>query len=159
MATLSTTDMKLIDSIFGMYSGWVLDFSNSTFDAFFRRDVGVNIYDDAYAAYGDSKGKRFRGFLENARPAAVVRALSELWAYREAGRLDRGEKDTVPNARARLSEVIVKLGGNPLPGGPAEAAQAAAPPASSGPTEGQLAALEAEFVVQTSLDETPQQRG
>lgn len=159
MATLSTTDMKLINSIFGMYSGWILDFSNSTFDAFFRRDVGVNIYDDAYATYGDSKGKRFRGFLENAPPAAVVKALTELWAYREAGRLDRGEKDTVLNARARLSEVIVKLGGKPLPCDPAEAPQAAAPHASSGPSEGLLAALEAEFLALTRMDETPQQRG
>jgi hypothetical protein len=55
--------------------------------------------------------------------------------------------------------VIVKLGGKPLPGDPAEAAQAAAPPASSGPSEGLLAALEAEFLTLTSMDETPQQRG
>lgn len=127
MAALSTTDMKLIDSIFGIYSGYVLDFSNSTFDAFFRRDVGVDVYDAAYATYGDSKGKRFRAFLENARAAAVVKALTELWTYREVDRLDRGEMETIPNARARLSELIVKLGGKPLPGNPAEATQAAAP--------------------------------
>lgn len=159
MATLSTTDMKLIDSIFGMYGGWVLDFSNSTFDAFFRRDVGVNIYDAAYATYGDSKGKRFRGFLENAQSPAVVKALTELWAYREAGLLDRGEKETVPNARARLSEVIAKLGGKPLPNGSSEPSKAAAPAAPSGPSEGVLGALEAEFLALTGMDETPQYRG
>jgi hypothetical protein len=159
MATLSTTEMKLIDSIFGMYSGWVLDFSNSTFDAFFRRDVGVNIYDAVYATYGDSKGKRLRGFLENAQSAAVVKALSELWIYREAGRLDRGEKETVPNARARLSEVVVKLGGKPLAGDTAEPAEAAAHAAPFGPSEGVLAALEAEFLALTRMDETPQNRG
>jgi len=159
MAALSTTDMKLIDSIFGIYSGYVLDFSNSTFDAFFRRDVGVDVYDAAYATYGDSKGKRFRAFLENARAAAVVKALTELWTYREVDRLDRGEMETIPNARARLSELIVKLGGKPLPGNPAEATQAAAPTRSSRPSEGVLAALEVEFLALTRMDETPQQRG
>jgi len=160
MAILSTTDMKLIDSVFGMYSGWVLDFSNSTFEAFFRRDVGVDIYDNAYATYGDSKGKRLRGFLENAQPAAVVKALTEMWAYREAGRLDRGEDEKVANARARLSALIVKLGGKPLPGDPSsEPGPAAAPAQPAGLSEGVLAALEAEFLAMTAMDETPQQRG
>ena len=89
----------------------------------------------------------------------MVKALTELWAYREAGRLDRGEKDTVPNARARLSEVIVKLGGKPLPADPAMPAQAAAPAAPSGPSEGVLAGLEAEFLALTNMNETPHQRG
>jgi len=33
MAQLTTTEMALIDNIFGMYGGYVLDFSNDRFAA------------------------------------------------------------------------------------------------------------------------------
>ncbi len=35
----------------------LLDFTNSTFADFFHREVGIDIYDHAYAIYGGSKGK------------------------------------------------------------------------------------------------------
>ncbi len=44
MAQLTTTDMALVYSIFGMYSGWVLDFSNDRFAASFNRDLQIDIY-------------------------------------------------------------------------------------------------------------------
>ncbi|MEO7221198.1 MAG: hypothetical protein ABIY37_01875 [Devosia sp.] len=117
MAALSTTDMKLIDSIFGMYSGNVLDFSIPRFGSFFQRDLGIDIFHDRYAIHGGSKGKMFRGFLEVASNADAARALHALWEYRETYRLDQNEKDTVLNSRTRLSAVVVKLGGKPLPAG------------------------------------------
>lgn len=46
MAQLSTTDMALVDNIFGMYSGYVLNFSNDRFAAFFNRDLKIDIYHD-----------------------------------------------------------------------------------------------------------------
>ena len=61
---LTTADMKLIDNLFGMYSGYVMDFTNKRFGSFFKRDIGVDIYDDAYAIHGTSKGKRLLAFLE-----------------------------------------------------------------------------------------------
>jgi hypothetical protein len=44
MAQLTTIDMALINDIFGMYSGYVLDFSNDRFAAFFNRDLKIDIY-------------------------------------------------------------------------------------------------------------------
>ena len=114
MAQLSTTDMALVDNIFGMYSGYVLNFSNDRFAAFFNRDLKIDIYHDRYAIHGTSKGKHFRAFLEIAPNADVVRTLKALWEYREAGMLDRGEAETVPNARQRMSNLLVKLGGAAL---------------------------------------------
>lgn len=160
MAALSTVDMKLIDSLFGMYGGYVLDFSNNTYSAFFRNDVGLDIYDDVYAAYGDSKGKRLRRFLEVGQPVTVAKALAALWEYRDASRVDRGDVETVPNARARLSSLIMKLGGKPLPAdastGPSPAVP---PPKPETPSEEVLAALEAAFLAMTQMDEQPHQRG
>ena len=160
MATLSTVDMKLIDSLFGMYGGHVLNFSNATFASFFSRDVGVDIYNDAYAIHGASKGKRLRGFLEVGQTNAVVKALHALWEIREVERMERGEEEKVPHARVRLSALVVKLGGSPLTGDPStEPPPAAAPTKPAGPGQNELAALESEFMALTQMDEVPQQRG
>ncbi|WP_292230209.1 restriction endonuclease [Mesorhizobium sp.] len=157
MAQLTTTDMALIDKIFGMYGGYVLDFSNDRFSAFFVRDLQIDIYHDRYAIYGTSKGKHFRAFLEIAPNADVVRALTALWEYRDAGMLNRGEAETVPNARQRLSNLLVKLGGEALPADLGAATPTVPEP--KGPNESVLAALEQEFLAMTAMDEVPQQRG
>src|ERR1700733_2274700 len=153
MATLSTADLKLIDSLFGMYGGYVLNFSNKTFASFFSRDIGIDIYDDAYAIHGTSKGKRLWAFLEIAQASAVAKALYALWEIREAERMERGEEEKVLQAHTRLSALIVKLGGRPLAADPSTEAPEA--PVATGPNDGELAALEAEFMALTRMDETP----
>lgn len=159
MAKLSTVDMNLIDSLFGMYSGYVLNFSNATFASFFFRDVGVDIYNDAYAIHGNSKGKRLSGFLEVGQTSAVVKALHALWEIRESERIERGEEEKVPQARERLSKLIVKLGGRPLAADPSTEPPVSVTATSAGPSEGVLAALEVEFTALIEMDEAPQQRG
>ena len=57
-------EMRLVNDLFGMSSGWVLDFSNRTFEEFFRQEVGIEIYDDAYGFIGTSKGKHLSAFLQ-----------------------------------------------------------------------------------------------
>lgn len=115
MDQLRSVELKLVDELFGMSSGWVLDFTNATFDDFFRREVGVDVYDDVYASGSGSKGKRLRAFLTVGQPRAIVRALSSLWEYRETARVNRGDVETVANARTRLSAIIERLGGVALP--------------------------------------------
>lgn len=159
MPKLTTADMKLIDSLFGMYDGYVMDFSNNRFDSFFKRDVGIDIYDDAYAIHGTSKGKRLRAFLEVAQTAAIVKALHALWEYREASRLGRSEIETVGNARARLSAIVEKLGGEPLPAGSEITDIKPAPTKSSRPAERALFELEAEFIALHTMNEAAQTRG
>ena len=86
MPKLTTADMKLIDNLFGMYGGYVMDFSNSRFDALFKRDIGIDISSSAYAIHGTSKGKRLWGFAGGcaecgdrhgvARPLGIPRSRS-----------------------------------------------------------------------------------
>ncbi|MBO9127699.1 MULTISPECIES: restriction endonuclease [unclassified Rhizobium] len=160
MAQLTTTDMALIDKIFGMYGGYVLDFSNDRFAAFFNRDLKIDIYHERYALHGPSKGKHFRAFLEVSPDADVVRALTALWEYREAGRLDRGEEETIPHARQRLSAVLNKIGGKALPvDADAESAKTKVAPETKGPSQSDLASLEQEFLALTVMNEAPQHRG
>lgn len=44
MANLSFIDKQLIEDVFGMSSGYVLDFSNRTFDEFMTEVIGESIY-------------------------------------------------------------------------------------------------------------------
>ena len=78
MDQLRPIELKLVDELFGMSSGYVLDFSNSTFADFFCREVGLDIYDEAYAIYGTSKGKHLRAFLTIGQPKAIAKALAAL---------------------------------------------------------------------------------
>lgn len=114
MAVLRPVEMRLVDDLFGMSSGWVLDFSDRTFEEFFRHEVGIEIYDDAYGFIGTSKGKHLSAFLQAGQPAAVVNALVALWEYRQDGLISRGEKETVNGGRERLNVVLQSLGGMPL---------------------------------------------
>ena len=72
MDQVRPVELKLVDELFGMNSGYVLDFSNSTFADVFQREVGVDIYDAAYAIYGSSKGKHLRAFLTVSQPRAIA---------------------------------------------------------------------------------------
>ncbi|UFW72660.1 restriction endonuclease [Bradyrhizobium sp. WU425] len=160
MATLSTVDMKLIDSLFGMYGGYVLNFSNATFASFFSRDIGIDIYDEAYAIHGTSKGKRLWGFLEIGQTNAVIKALHALWEIREAERMERGEEEKVPQARTRFSALIVKLGGRPLAAEQSvEPSPASAREKQDEPSESIQAALQHEFMGLVQMEEARQQRG
>src|SRR5436309_10500237 len=104
-------DMRLLDDIFGMGSGYVLDFSNKTFAEFFTEELGINIDDPRYDAEGTSKGKRLRYFLKNADPQLRIKTLLALWDYRETTRRRRGEAERVPNAEAEFYSLIERLGG------------------------------------------------
>lgn len=158
MAKLATIDLRLIDSLFGMSGGHVLNFSNATFASFFARDVGIDIYEDRYAVRGSSKGKRLLVFLEVAPASAVVKALHGLWDVREFDRIERGEQDSVEAARSRLSALISKLGGPPLSSDTSiEQTRPSPDPPES--IESLLAPLETVFMALTQMGEAPQQRG
>jgi Restriction endonuclease len=161
MEQLRAVELKLVDELFGMSSGYVLDFTNATFGDFFRREVGVNINDEAYALGSGSKGKRLRQFLMVAQPRAIVRALTALWEYREADRLGRGEPDTIANAQSRLSAIVERLGGSPLQsfGTAGGQLQTSSSPPAQKPDEAVLARLEREFLELHAMSDAPQARG
>ena len=86
MANLKPVEKKYFEDIFGMSSGYVLDYTNVTFDELFRNTVGINIYDDKYAFNGDSKAKKLRAFWEIESDEIVGKVLNELleiWEYNQ----------------------------------------------------------------------------
>ena len=81
MSSLKILERGCIEDLFGMGSGYVMDFSNSTFSKFIRESVHVDIYSDKYAVDGDSKAKRLRAFIELESDTLVGKALSDLLEY------------------------------------------------------------------------------
>lgn len=79
--TVSTLDMRVIERVLEMEGGYVLDFTNSTFAAFFA-EHGVNIDDPRYAVEGHSKAKRLRYFLRIAPAALAGPVLASLLEHR-----------------------------------------------------------------------------
>lgn len=62
MAQLSFAEKQLIETVFGMSGGYVLDFSNREFEEFMKDVVSYNIY-QRYP--GLSKAKMLRKFIED----------------------------------------------------------------------------------------------
>jgi hypothetical protein len=108
---IRSIDMLLIEDLFDMGSGYVLDFSDRTFAIFFAEELNIDIDDPAYAVDGRSKAKRLRCFLRSVDKPLLIRTLQALWEYREAARQRRGKSETVPNAEGRFLGLIDKLAG------------------------------------------------
>jgi Restriction endonuclease len=113
MPTLRPIEMELIDQLFDMKGGTVLEFTNRTFADFFTHELGVDIYAERYGVEGPSKAKRLRCFLRGADEPSVVRTLNALWEYREVHREQSTKAETIPRARQRFEQIVERLGGKP----------------------------------------------
>lgn len=101
MSSLTNIEKRYFEKLFGMNSGYVLDFSDATFDEFFRR-YDVNIHGSEYQTFGTSKAKKLRAFWESEADELVGHVLSELLAsYETDCELTGQDVDKVPLERAR----------------------------------------------------------
>ena len=117
-------DMPVLDKVFGMEGGYVLDFSNRTFADFFREELQVNIDDPRWALQGGSKAKRLRYYLRQADRKTVLDTLNALWEYREASAVTHDYPELDDTVRAAFFGIIGRLGGAP-PGQQASATASA----------------------------------
>jgi hypothetical protein len=124
MANVRQIDFILLDDLFEMHSGYVLDFSNKTFATFFAEELNIDIDHPAYQERGTSKANRLRSFLQKADADSVVRTLRALWEYREATRMARRLDEVIPNAEGRLLELVNRLEGQTSPAPTTKPAQA-----------------------------------
>lgn len=81
MANLKQTDKLKFEKLFGMSSGYVLDFSNSTFQQFIFNTVKIDIYDLRFDIFGDSKAKRLRAFWQIESDYNVGFLMKEMLEY------------------------------------------------------------------------------
>ena len=110
-AKLRATELRLIDDLFDMGGGYVLDFSNQTFAEFFADELGVDIDHPRWETHGTSKAKRLRFFLRSSPASTVLKTLQALWDYREAERRRAGREETVPEAEDQFNDLVERHGG------------------------------------------------
>ena len=110
---IRSMDISIIDKVFAMESGLVLDFVNRTFAEFFREDLGVDIDDPRWAVLGQSKAKRLRYYLRQADPQTARETLNALWEYREASSVTADYPELEDGVREAFFKIIERLGGKP----------------------------------------------
>lgn len=83
MADLTTSDKVMLEKLFQMKGGFVLDFSDITMGEFFKNDLKIDIYDEEYDYKSGSKANRMRGFWIKADNKTVGNAILKLIEYIE----------------------------------------------------------------------------
>ena len=106
-------DMPIINRVFGMESGYVLDFSNRTFAEFFHDELDVDIDDPRWAAEGGSKAKRLRYYLRQVDRKTALATLNALWEYREASSITADYPALDDSVRVAYSQIVEGLEGKP----------------------------------------------
>lgn len=118
MSSLTETEKLYFERLFGMQSGYVLDYSNATFGELFRK-YGIDIHSKEYARYGSFKAKKLRASWEKESDKVVGKVLSELIDVYEVKRqfekVDPG-RDTLRICR----QIVARLLGGSSGGGRAE---------------------------------------
>ena len=110
-ARIRSMDMPILDKVFGMEGGVVLDFSNRTFAEFFQEELGVDIYDSRWEVEGGSKAKRLRYYLRRAGRQTALDTLNALWEYREASSVTTDNPELDAAARNAYFGIIERLRG------------------------------------------------
>jgi hypothetical protein len=91
MANLKYTTIQSLEELFDMGSGYVLDFSNSSFQRFIKGIIGIDIYQDkGYEDYC-SKANKLRQIFESESNSKVAKLISALLNYYEDYKLKNNE--------------------------------------------------------------------
>ncbi|WP_333611671.1 abortive infection family protein [Brevundimonas bullata] len=106
-------DMWLVDEVLGMTQGYVLDFSDKTFNDFVRRTFGIDVTAPIYTVDGTSKAKRMRAFLRALVPGAQAEVLRKFWAYRQ--RSSTASPPLEPRVESAFFEMVARLEGSSQP--------------------------------------------
>lgn len=77
MSSLTDTEKRYLEKLFGMESGYVLDYADAAFGQFFN-DFGIDIHGAKYQFNGSSKAKKMRAFWHVEPDDIVARVLAEL---------------------------------------------------------------------------------
>ena len=82
MTSFTHIEKQKLERELGMSSGYVLNFSNRTFEEFFREVVGVEIYAPCFDLGSGSKANRMRAFWRiatNVQLRLLLKGLLEGW--------------------------------------------------------------------------------
>ncbi len=95
MSSLTTIEKNKLEKLFNMHGGYVLDFSNYTFENFFN-NYKINIYSDKYTQKGSSKAKLLGSFWETESDHLVGQIIE---AMIESSTFSNEKKELVQSCR------------------------------------------------------------
>lgn len=105
--SVTTAELRTVESVLGMGGGYVLDFSNRSFGDWFQ-EHGVDIDDPRYEDGGTSKANRLRSFLRSTAPPHSGQILAALLDYRQG----LSGEELHPDTLAQYVAVVQRLGGS-----------------------------------------------
>jgi len=79
MSDLQNAEKLFLEKILKMESGYCLGFTNASFARLFQDELKINIYDDRFSNFGDSKANRMRSFWAQATNKGVAKLLNYLF--------------------------------------------------------------------------------
>lgn len=107
MANLTTNEKQLLEKLFQMNGGYVLNFSDRTMGEFFRDDVGIDIYNKKYNYASGSKANRMRGLWLIADEKIIGKSILKLIEYIENQIvIDNLKKEDFPAERVKIGKEI-----------------------------------------------------
>jgi hypothetical protein len=109
VSDITNAEKRNFENLLGMGSGYVLNFSNRTFEEFLFDATGNNIYDAKYDNGSGSKAQRLRAFWQVESNYSVAKLLNDLLEYAVELGVDPSLQQCVENCRKtveRLSRVV-----------------------------------------------------
>lgn len=107
MSDLSNIEKRNLEKLFDMGNGYVLNFSNRTFEEFIFDSTGKSIYDSKYDNASGSKANRLRAFWSVEPHHVVANLLGDLLQYLADQGVKLGQEQLFESCRRvvrRLSE-------------------------------------------------------
>ena len=112
MSSLTNIEKRKFEQLLGMGSGYVLDFSNRTFQEFILDSTHREIYDRRFDLGSGSKANRLRGFWQQEGDGIVGKLMGDMLDYgAENGQF--GGKDVLLEACRRIVMRLVQA--SPVP--------------------------------------------
>lgn len=118
MADLNFKEKRLLEKLFEMGGGYVLDFSDRTFQEFIIDTIGIDIYIEKYNYRSGSKANRLRGFWAsepNYITGSLIEHLLDYWITQ----VQTGERD-INQTEESLYKECQKIAARLKEGGPVE---------------------------------------
>lgn len=105
MSSLTPIEKRTFERLFDMGSGYVLNFSNRTFEEFFVDTAGVDIYSPRYDYQSGSKANRLRKFWSSDPDHVVAKVLAGMLELLEL------DYDPDPDLLSKAKSIVDRLSG------------------------------------------------
>jgi hypothetical protein len=106
---ISPGDMQVVERVLDMGSGYVLDFSDRTFDEFIGHEIGIDATAARYSVDGGSKAKRLRRILHSLSSGQQAKLLRAFLKYRDSPARNQSVQPLDEQWRRSYDEIIQGL--------------------------------------------------